>query len=136
MVGILWAKCSLALCESVQRDARIPSPSPTSRDKHSEQGKKDQEDNLTLYTVGDNITGEVKVTPMPGKRLDHQGKASCVFVRVREGRGNTSGATPLLYPRWLCTGIRVQLVGRVQIPGERNDFLTLTREIAPPGEFR
>lgn len=50
---------------------------------------------------------QIRVTPVPGKRVEHQ-------------------------------GIKVQLIGRIELASERgvrHDFLSLARELAPPGDL-
>eukprot|EP00884_Botryococcus_braunii_P015314 jgi/Botrbrau1/2466/Bobra.0226s0025.1 len=62
---------------------------------------------LPLFSNKDGITGEVKVTPMPGKKIEHQ-------------------------------GVKVQLLGQIELASERghpHDFVSLVRELAPPGEI-
>jgi vacuolar protein sorting-associated protein 26 len=69
--------------------------------------KKGQRQSIPCYTNKDTITGEVKVYPTPGKRVDHQ-------------------------------GIRVQLVGEIELVSERghpHEFLSLVRDVAPPGDL-
>ncbi|PSC75932.1 Vacuolar sorting-associated 26B [Micractinium conductrix] len=69
--------------------------------------KRDETETMPLFSSKDTIAGEVKVTPIPGKRADHQ-------------------------------GIRVQLLGEVELASERgypHQFLSLVRDLAPPGEL-
>lgn len=69
------------------------------------QGKTDRPDVLPCYTIGDHVLGDIKVTPFPGKRVDH-------------------------------SGIKAQLVGRIQHGSERSEFVALVRELAAPGDLR
>lgn len=69
--------------------------------------KQNETEELPLYSNKDNILGEVKVTPATIKKLDHQ-------------------------------GIKVQLIGQIELASERglyHDFVSLVRELAPPGEL-
>ncbi|EFN56736.1 hypothetical protein CHLNCDRAFT_30650 [Chlorella variabilis] len=69
--------------------------------------KRDEMETMPLFCSKDTISGEVKVTPIPGKRADHQ-------------------------------GIRVQLLGEVELASERghpHQFLSLVRDLAPPGDL-
>ncbi|KAL4442451.1 hypothetical protein ABPG77_005035 [Micractinium sp. CCAP 211/92] len=69
--------------------------------------KREEVETLPLFSSKDTISGEVKVTPIPGKRADHQ-------------------------------GIRVQLLGEVELASERghpHQFLSLVRDLAPPGDL-
>lgn len=53
------------------------------------------------------LVAQVKITPIPGKRVDH-------------------------------AGIRVQLVGEIELASERgypHEFLSLVRDLAPPGDL-
>jgi len=62
---------------------------------------------LPLYTTKDSIAGEVRLSPVPGKKLEH-------------------------------TGVRVQLIGQIELASDRGhyyDFLSLAREVAPPGDM-
>lgn len=70
-------------------------------------GKRGEMETVPLFSNKDSISGVVKVIPMPGKRVEHQ-------------------------------GIRVQLVGEVELSSDRgnpHEFLSLVRDLAPPGEF-
>ncbi|KAL4447861.1 hypothetical protein ABPG75_005080 [Micractinium tetrahymenae] len=69
--------------------------------------KREEVETLPLFSSKDTISGEVKVTPIPGKRADHQ-------------------------------GIRVQLLGEVELASEKghpHQFLSLVRDLAPPGDL-
>jgi len=69
--------------------------------------KKGQRQSIPCFTNKDTITGEVKLYPIPGKRVDHQ-------------------------------GVRVQLVGEIELASERghpHEFLSLVRDVAPPGDL-
>jgi vacuolar protein sorting-associated protein 26 len=60
-------------------------------------GRKGEIETLPVFTDKDTVSGSIKVSPVPGKRLDHQ-------------------------------GIRVQLVGEVELLSERgnaHEFLVL-----------
>lgn len=70
-------------------------------------GRGNETETLPLFTNKDSIVGDVKATPIPGKRADHQ-------------------------------GIRVQLIGQIELASERghpHDFVSLARDLAPPGEL-
>lgn len=61
---------------------------------------------LPLYSNHDSIFGEVKLTPLTTKRVEH-------------------------------AGVRVQLVGQIELASERgtfHDFISLARELSPPGD--
>lgn len=69
--------------------------------------KKGQKQSIPCFTNKDTITGDVKIYPTPGKRIDHQ-------------------------------GIRVQLVGEIELASERghpHEFLSLVRDVSPPGDL-
>ncbi|GMH34364.1 hypothetical protein BSKO_02198 [Bryopsis sp. KO-2023] len=62
---------------------------------------------LPLYSTGGSVHGDVRVAPVPGKKFEHN-------------------------------GIRVQLIGQIELASERGnyyDFLSLTRELSPPGDL-
>ncbi|GAB4813587.1 hypothetical protein N2152v2_000633 [Parachlorella kessleri] len=64
--------------------------------------RKDEQETLPLYTNKDSVQGEVKVTPIPGKKVDHQ-------------------------------GIRVQLLGEIELAAERghpHEFVSLGGSVA------
>lgn len=66
-----------------------------------------QQETLPLFTNKDSLVGEVKVTPLPGKRVEHQ-------------------------------GVRVQLLGEIELASERghpHEFVSLVRDLAPPGDL-
>lgn len=70
-------------------------------------GKRGESQTIPVYSNNDTICGTIKVTPTPGKRVEHQ-------------------------------GIRVQLVGEIELATERghsHEFLSLVRDLAPPGEL-
>lgn len=70
-------------------------------------GKGTETEELALYTNKDTIYGEVKVTPVSARKLEHQ-------------------------------GIKVQLIGQIELASERgqyHDFVSLARELAPPGDL-
>ena len=70
-------------------------------------GKKGVEETRPLYTNKDTISGVVKVVPIPGKRVEH-------------------------------LGLRVQLLGEIELASEKgrpHEFVSLVRDLAPPGEF-
>ncbi|KAG7668997.1 hypothetical protein Ndes2437B_g06734 [Nannochloris sp. 'desiccata'] len=85
-----------------------PSPPNTTTQKTiTVTDKKGQKQSIPCFTNKDTITGEVKLYPTPGKRVDHQ-------------------------------GIRVQLVGEIELVSERghpHEFLSLVRDVAPPGDL-
>lgn len=92
--------CTVQL-ECSRREDGSPVPTVTVK------GRRDELETLPQYTNKDTVQGEVKVTPLPGKRVDHQ-------------------------------GIRVQLVGEVELASERghpHEFLSLVRDLAPPGDL-
>lgn len=69
-------------------------------------GKNGETEELPLYTNHDNIFGEVRITPLTTKRVEH-------------------------------SGIKVQLIGQIELASERgspHDFVSLVRELAPPGD--
>ncbi|KAL6769979.1 VPS26 [Auxenochlorella protothecoides x Auxenochlorella symbiontica] len=69
--------------------------------------RRDETEDLPVYRSKDTVEGEVKITPIPGKRVDH-------------------------------AGIRVQLVGEIELASERgypHEFLSLVRDLAPPGDL-
>ncbi|PRW51123.1 vacuolar sorting-associated 26A-like isoform A [Chlorella sorokiniana] len=69
--------------------------------------KRDEVETMPLFANKDTISGEVKVTPIPGRRTEHQ-------------------------------GIRIQLLGEVELASERghpHQFLSLVRDLAPPGDL-
>lgn len=69
--------------------------------------KANETEELPLYTNKDDILGEVKVASATGKKVEHQ-------------------------------GVKVQLLGQIELASERghfHDFVSLVRELAPPGEF-
>eukprot|EP00208_Stichococcus_sp_RCC1054_P007891 CAMPEP_0206152146 /NCGR_PEP_ID=MMETSP1473-20131121/39179_1 /ASSEMBLY_ACC=CAM_ASM_001109 /TAXON_ID=1461547 /ORGANISM="Stichococcus sp, Strain RCC1054" /LENGTH=516 /DNA_ID=CAMNT_0053549703 /DNA_START=223 /DNA_END=1773 /DNA_ORIENTATION=- len=71
-------------------------------------GRGAETETLPLFTNKDSIVGDVKATPIPGKKADH-------------------------------LGIRVQLIGQIELASERGhptDFLSLARELAPAGDLR
>lgn len=62
---------------------------------------------LPLYSNKDDLIGEIRVTPLTTKKIDHQ-------------------------------GIKVQLLGQIELASERgqhHEFVSLVRELAPPGEL-
>ncbi|KAG1668632.1 hypothetical protein FOA52_002485 [Chlamydomonas sp. UWO 241] len=68
-------------------------------------GKTEETEELPLYTNKNDVIGEVRVTPLTGKPLEH-------------------------------TGIKVQLLGQIELATERGTphaFVSLVRELAPPG---
>jgi vacuolar protein sorting-associated protein 26 len=70
-------------------------------------GRAGETDTLPVFSNKDSIVGDVKATPIPGKRADHQ-------------------------------GIRVQLIGQIELAAERghpHDFVSLARDLSPPGEL-
>lgn len=65
-----------------------------------------KKESLPVYTSGDSVLGELVVTPPPGKKVEHQ-------------------------------GIRVELLGQIEYVFDKshtNDFLSLERTLAGPGE--
>ncbi|WIA10000.1 hypothetical protein OEZ85_010212 [Tetradesmus obliquus] len=69
-------------------------------------GKNGETEELPLFTNHDAIVGEVRITPLTTKRVEH-------------------------------TGIKVQLLGQIELASERgspHDFVSLVRELAPPGD--
>ncbi|KIY94433.1 hypothetical protein MNEG_13528 [Monoraphidium neglectum] len=70
-------------------------------------GKGTETEELPLYTNHDSIFGEVRVTPLTTKRVEHN-------------------------------GVRVQLIGQIELASERgtyHDFVALVRELSPPGDI-
>ncbi|KAI8476921.1 MAG: subunit of retromer complex, partial [Monoraphidium minutum] len=70
-------------------------------------GKGTETEELPLYTNHDSIFGEVRVTPLTTKKVEH-------------------------------SGVRVQLIGQIELAAERgtyHDFVALVRELAPPGDL-
>eukprot|EP00898_Chlorokybus_atmophyticus_P000015 jgi/Chlat1/1013/Chrsp109S01443 len=60
-----------------------------------------------VYKSGDTVAGEVRIEPVVGKRLDH-------------------------------TGVKIELVGQIELYYDRgnfHDFVSLTRDLDPPGEI-
>ncbi|KAF6257338.1 vacuolar protein sorting-associated protein 26-domain-containing protein [Scenedesmus sp. NREL 46B-D3] len=69
-------------------------------------GKNGETEELPLFTNHDAIVGEVRITPLTTKRVEH-------------------------------SGIKVQLLGQIELASERgspHDFVSLVRELAPPGD--
>uniref|UniRef100_A0A7R9VN17 Vacuolar protein sorting-associated protein 26 n=1 Tax=Chlamydomonas euryale TaxID=1486919 RepID=A0A7R9VN17_9CHLO len=67
--------------------------------------KSDATEELPLYTNHEDVIGEVRLTPLLGKPLEH-------------------------------SGIKVQLIGQIELATERGNphtFVSLVRELAPPG---
>lgn len=70
-------------------------------------GKNGETEEQPLFTNHDNIFGEVRITPLTTKRVEH-------------------------------SGIKVQLIGQIELASERgtpHDFVSLVRELAPPGDI-
>mmetsp|Transcript_6816 Transcript_6816/g.15085 ORF Transcript_6816/g.15085 Transcript_6816/m.15085 type:complete len:321 (+) Transcript_6816:316-1278(+) len=70
-------------------------------------GKNNETEELPLYTNKDSVVGEIRVTPMTTKKIEHQ-------------------------------GIKVQLLGQIELASERgqfHEFVSLVRELAPPGDL-
>ena len=64
-------------------------------------------DTLPLFTSGDTLSGHVHLSPAPGKRVDH-------------------------------LGVKVEILGQIELyfdRGNAHDFVSLVRELAPPGEL-
>jgi vacuolar protein sorting-associated protein 26 len=73
----------------------------------SVRGRRGEREALRLFADGDTLAGRVVVTPVPGRRVEH-------------------------------LGVRVQLLGAVELAAERgapHEFLSLVRDLAPPGQL-
>eukprot|EP00878_Enallax_costatus_P002454 GHUV01002633.1.p1 GENE.GHUV01002633.1~~GHUV01002633.1.p1 ORF type:complete len:335 (+),score=99.67 GHUV01002633.1:291-1295(+) len=69
-------------------------------------GKNGETEELPLFTNHDAVVGEVRITPLTTKRVEHN-------------------------------GIKVQLLGQIELASERgspHDFVSLVRELSPPGD--
>jgi vacuolar protein sorting-associated protein 26 len=70
-------------------------------------GESGKPESVPVFASGDALSGEVVVTPPPGRKVEHG-------------------------------GIRVELLGQMELYGDRgssSDFLSLARELEPPGEI-
>ncbi|GBF91273.1 vacuolar sorting-associated protein [Raphidocelis subcapitata] len=70
-------------------------------------GKGTETEELPLYTNHDGVFGEVRITPLTTKRVEH-------------------------------SGIKVQLIGQIELASERgtyHDFISLVRELTPPSDI-
>jgi vacuolar protein sorting-associated protein 26 len=80
---------------------------PTGARFASVRGRRGEREALRLFADGDTLAGRVVVTPVPGRRVEH-------------------------------LGVRVQLLGAVELAAERgapHEFLSLVRDLAPPGQL-
>ncbi|KDD74853.1 vacuolar protein sorting-associated protein 26, partial [Helicosporidium sp. ATCC 50920] len=94
---------------AIQLDFRTPQGAPVPRVSQpaARTSRREDSDQVPVFRSKDSVCGEIKITPIPGRRVDHQG----IHVQL-------IGEIELASDR-----------------GRPHEFLSLVRDLSPPGEL-